>query len=137
MQPSFCTKCGHTLREGDKFCRKCGTQVRRAAATAPAQKAPSGSDYAGLEKPEGTVFLGDLNRANHRGSSVRKASISLSLNEMLEGCSKVVDFGTGRRYELNIPPGLKPNSTITVKSPSLIDEATGMPCRIELTVLLG
>jgi hypothetical protein len=56
---------------------------------------------------------------------------------MLEGCSKVVDFGTGKKYELSIPAGLSPGDTITVESESLIDGNTGRPCTIELNVRMG
>ena len=59
-----------------------------------------------------------------------------SLNELLEGCTKVVDFGTGKKFELSLPPGLSPNDIIMVEHSELIDSDTGRPCKIELTVLM-
>ena len=111
----FCSKCGNPLQENDKFCRKCGD----------------------FDNPEGTVLLGGMNKVRFDSPAVRKADLHLSLNEMLEGCSKVVDFGTGKKYELSIPAGLSPGDTITVESESLIDGDTGRPCTIELSVRMN
>ena len=90
---SICLECGSPLRENDKFCRKCGAPVRTMTP-------------AGFDSP-----------------SVKKGELSLSLSELLEGCRKVVDFGTG--------------DTITVESESLIDSDTGRPCKIELSIRMS
>lgn len=144
----FCSQCGSPLRETDKFCRKCGAAVRlqsqatqtqsqppQTQSPAPSYSAPS-APAAPFENPEGTVLLGNMKKADPESPSVKKAEIHLSLNEMLEGCSKVVDFGTGKKYELSIPAGLSPEDMITVEPPGLVDSDTGRPCKIELTVML-
>ena len=104
---SICLECGSPLRENDKFCRKCGAPVRTMTP-------------AGFDSP-----------------SVKKGELSLSLSELLEGCRKVVDFGTGKKYELSIPAGLSPGDTVAVESESLIDSDTGKPCRIELSIRMS
>ena len=141
MQPKFCTMCGNTLREGDKFCRKCGApvkQIERNQAPAPGAQAvgQTASGYAMNESHEGTVLLGDVNSMRTAEKKVKKADISFSFDEMLRGCSKVVDFGTGKRYELNIPAGLTPGDTIVVENTGIMDRDTGNECVIELTAVI-
>lgn len=141
MQPKFCTMCGNTLRETDKFCRKCGApvkQIERKQIPVPGAQPQmqSGSGYAINENPEGTVLLGDIGSIRNTARKVKKADISFSFEEMLRGCSKVVDFGTGKRYELTIPPGLTPGDTIVVEKTGIVDRETGNECVIELTAVI-
>ncbi|MBR0308422.1 MAG: zinc-ribbon domain-containing protein [Mogibacterium sp.] len=163
MQPKFCNKCGNALKEGDKFCRKCGAPIKMINANAaPQQPQPQQSQfrpqpqtpvqqaqfrpvpqpqtqplntgaYAINDNLEGTVLLGDLNRGHKGGKTVKKGSITLSLEEMLSGCSKVVDFGTGKRFEIVIPAGITPGDVITVENTGIIDKESGGICTIELT----
>lgn len=135
----FCSKCGNPLQENDKFCRKCGAPVRTIAPEPQVQRPAPSYDIPSndFDNPEGTVLLGGMNKVRFDSPAVRKADLHLSLNEMLEGCSKVVDFGTGKKYELSIPAGLSPGDTITVESESLIDGDTGRPCTIELSVRMN
>ena len=138
--PRFCTKCGNALKDGDKFCRKCGAPVKTIDTVSPAgpvQRDHINASPAPFENPEGTVLLGNMSNAQYGGPAVKKAEIRLTLSELLEGCTKVVDFGTGKKFELSIPPGLTPEDVITVEHSELIDSVTGKPCRIELTVLMG
>lgn len=169
MQPKFCTKCGNTLKEGDKFCRKCGAPIKipgaavPAAPAAPARPAapaappvrpkaniPSydevkrrldrpvnNQQFAEYDNPEGTVLLGGASVSPGMGNTVKKASITLSLEEMLRGCSKVVDFGTGKRYELIIPAGLSPGDKIIVDNTGITDPESGALCDFELTTVIG
>ena len=145
MQPKFCNKCGNALKEGDKFCRRCGAPVRQAQAPAPAPQAPAQpapqtmampGGYDIKENPEGTVLLGDINKVNKGTKTVKKAELALSIDEMLRGCSKVVDFGTGKRFELSIPPGLTPGDTIVVENTGIVDKVTGSECDFELTAII-
>lgn len=115
----FCLNCGNLLKENDKFCRKCGTPVRTIAPPPQAQS---------------TVPQAQSAAPSYDMPSVKKADLCLPLSELLEGCRKVVDFGTGKKYELNIPAGLSPGDTVTVESENLIDGETGKPCTIELTI---
>lgn len=66
--------------------------------------------------------------------SVKKTVICLSAEEMRLGCTKVVDFGTGKKYGLDIPAGLSTGDIITAEPLGLTDPKTGMPCRIEMAV---
>ena len=163
MQAKFCTKCGNALKENDKFCRKCGAPVKvfnagtapqanvqpqrqaapqqfqpqRQTQVQPQRRTPApmprAGAYAANENPEGTVMLGDLNRIQRGGKTTKKGTIGLSIEEMLRGCSKVVDFGTGKRYEIVIPAGLTPGDVIVVENTGIVDRETGGICDIELT----
>lgn len=157
MQLVFCPKCGNPAREGDKFCRKCGTPLKAAVAPAGSEAAPARSNAnipsynevaerfnkanntkdEALHNPDGTVLLGEASINPDHGSCVKQAQIILSLGEVLSGCSKVVDFGTGKRYEILIPSGLSPGDKIVVKNTGIVDPAAGIPCDIELTVMIG
>ena len=135
--PRFCTKCGNALREKDRFCRKCGAQVRAISPEPSAFGAAPSYNADGNAGPSGSILPGGTGMADPEDTSVRKATIVLTLSEMLEGCSKVVDFGTGKKYELTIPAGLAPDDVVTVEDQSLVDGDTGKPCRIELSLKLG
>ena len=143
MQPKFCNKCGNALKEGDRFCRSCGAPVRQIQRPAPEQRAekkvpqPAGGAYAAKENPEGTVILGDINKVNNAPKLVKRAEIVLTINEMLCGCSKVVDFGTGKRFEIIIPPGLTPGDRIMVENTGITDKESGRECDFELTAAIG
>ena len=78
-------------------------------------------------------MLGDLNRGRKADKVTKKGTIGLSIEEMLRGCSKVVDFGTGKRYEIVIPAGLTPGDVIIVENTGILDRETGGICSIELT----
>lgn len=162
MQAKFCSKCGNALNEGDKFCRKCGAPVKSAMNTSQ-QRIDSGSQSlnipsyqefetrlnrvgmgeSGLSEynPESTVLLGGPSISKRTPSSqdksIRKAEISLSFEDMLRGCSKVVDFGSGAKYELSIPAGLSPGDIIEVRNTGITDPDTGRECSIELTAVIG
>ena len=162
MQQMFCIRCGNRLIEGDSFCRKCGTKISMPAAGPQSEpvrqenrikipsyesikekfdspEVPVGAEM--KDNPEGTVLLagpGSMSGSFSAGmSNRRKAEIRLSFEELLRGCSKVVDFGTGTRYELEIPAGMSPGDTIIVQDTGIIDRDTGMGCEIELTVVMG
>lgn len=165
MQAKFCSKCGNTLKEGDKFCRKCGAQIRVAAQPAMPSSAATPDNMSNQHIPsyedvksrfnnagnsisnsnvselrdsrEGTVLLSGPSRSLREDASVKRGSITLSMEDMLRGCSKVVDFGTGKRFELVIPPGLSPGDTIVVKNTGITDKDTGVLCDISLTAEMG
>lgn len=157
MQPKFCSKCGNLLKEGDKFCRKCGAPIVTLGApsgnAAPNRSTPNIPSFSDVEEklnrsgsgmqasepynPEGTVLLGGPSVTSDRSKSLKKADITLSFEDMLRGCSKVVDFGTGQKFELVIPAGLSPGDTIIVKDTGIVDPGTGKTCDIELTANIG
>lgn len=158
MQAKFCSKCGNNLKEGDKFCRKCGAPIKTIgevsqSPTAASQVNANIPSYKEVEKrfnnlnnsnqdesaynPEGTVLLAGPSTTSGREGTVKKAQITLSLEEMLSGCSKVVDFGTGKRYEILIPSGLSPGDKIIVKNTGIVDPDMGGQCDIELTAMIG
>lgn len=87
--------------------------------------------------PEGTVLLAGPTPGARRENESRKAAIMLSLDELLRGCTKVVDFGTGDRYELNIPAGLSPGNRIIVKDTGIKDPDTGDECEFDLTIIMN
>lgn len=163
MQPKFCTKCGNTLIQGDNFCRKCGEPIRtkgespaglsgpeayNAQVVRPKVNIPGFAEVKSrLDRPgnykqiiknnnEETVLLGSGSAAPGMGNAVKKATIKLSFEEMLRGCSKVVDFGTGKRYELVIPSGLSPGDRIIVDNTGITDPETGTLCDFELTAVI-
>lgn len=159
MQASFCKSCGSQLKDGARFCSKCGTPVDMPD-TPKDNHIPETPIFSeplpGLRRnlmsdnPEGTVLLGgtgpSLNektdilggarKSSDAFSSVRKAELRLSFTEMLRGCSKVIDFGTGRRYEIVIPAGLNPGDVIKVKDTGIIDPESLRECEIELTTVI-
>ena len=162
MQAKFCSKCGTPIDEGHKFCRKCGTPVKSMAAPsqqmpAAGRPAPDIPSYQEIEarlnsagagrnepsdyNPEGTVLLGGPGSVSSApsayGNVKRKAEIRLSFEDMLRGCSKVVDFGTGTKFELAIPAGLSPGDKIEVRNTGITDPDTGRECSIELTAVIG
>lgn len=124
MQAVICRNCGNTLNAGDKFCRKCGTPV-----TAERREPPT-------EIHEGTVILGGLGQIPQNEIPVKKGKIMLDLDDMLRGGTKVVDFGTGRKFEITIPAGISPGEVIKVINTGIIDPDTGMECEIELTTAI-
>ena len=152
MQGRFCSKCGNTIKDGDKFCRRCGSPVK-----IPSPKPQSGipsyeeikkrfespqssankSVFENEESLEGTVLLWGASDANRARKKEIKAKLNLSFDEMLRGCRKVVDFGTGKRYEINIPAGLSPGDTVIVNNTGIIDQNTAEVCTIELILGIG
>lgn len=159
MQASFCKNCGSPIKDGAKFCSKCGAPVGTSdmpknnqisenpvfSEPLPGLRREIGSDNAegtvllggtGSSLKEGTDILGG-GRSSGSVSYVKKAEIRLSFAEMLRGCSKVIDFGTGRRYELVIPAGLNPGDVIKVKDTGIIDPESLREYEIELTTVIG
>jgi hypothetical protein len=138
MLAKFCSKCGNPTKEGDRFCRQCGAAIKviadpvNQAAQAPQMQQPSPANY----NPEGTVMLGDLNSAAAETQRVLTANIILSLDEMLRGGNKVVDFGNGKRYSITLPPGIEPGTTIVIENTGIADRSTGNLCKIELNAVV-
>ncbi len=134
MQPRFCRNCGNALREGDKFCRKCGTAARMTAADTPE---PQAADASVRDKvnPEGTTLLVNNGRLSG-GEEFIKGSITIPLGDMLGGCTRIVDFGTGKKYEIRIPAGLMPGDSVIVRDTGIMDPGTGQLKDIELTIKL-
>ena len=132
MQTKFCNKCGNTINDGEKFCRKCGNRISSMQGNMPIVN----NSYQ-QENPEGTVILGGVGQNIPLKSPVKRGTLVLSFEEMLRGCSKVVDFGTGKRYEISIPPGLNPSDVIKVTGTGIIDPGSGMEYEIELTTIIG
>ena len=104
--PRFCTKCGNQLKDNDKFCRKCGSPV-------------------GMPEEESPQVISE--------KEIKKGKLQLSLDEMLRGGRKVLDFGTGKKYEIIIPAGLTPGDVIQIKDAGIIDPDSGRECEVELT----
>ena len=135
MQSNFCRNCGNVLREGDKFCRRCGTQVRKTAADEP--KAPVFYSSEGNKaNPEGTTLLVNNGPVSGGGEEFLKGSIRIALGDMLGGCTRIVDFGTGTKYEICIPAGLMPGDSVIVRDTGIRDPKTGQLRDIELTINL-
>ncbi len=124
MQPKFCSKCGKPLKEGDNFCRKCGAKIRIIGTAAKAE-------------PVNTPLYDDQKGMPVHDDSSRKANITLSSEEMLTGCNKILDFGTGKKYEVIVPGGLLPGDIIRVKDTGIVDPDTGKNCDIELKCIPG
>lgn len=150
MMPKFCTKCGNPLIEGDKFCRKCGTPVAvreevPAAPQAPAAQwnnapapEPQWNDApAAGENPEGTVLWADILTPLSDKKSVISAEIRLPLGDVLRGCTRIVDFGTGEKFEIVIPPGLSPGDVLVVQDTGIKNPDTGEPCDFELRIAMA
>lgn len=122
--PKFCSKCGNPLKDNDKFCRKCGSPVAAGAPEVPAERPAEAEVVEMPVKPQQTE------------PALRKGNLTLNLEEMLRGCKKVVDFGSGIRYEIIIPAGLSPGDTVKVSNTGIIDPDSGDECEIELTLLI-
>ena len=110
MLQRFCTKCGAELSEGARFCRRCGAPVRN------------------LQEPAAPAKPAEVT------APVKKGTIALTPGEMTFGVSKVVDFGTGKRFRVDLPSGITEGSTVLVKGTGLTDPDLGLGCDIELTV---
>lgn len=148
--PKFCNKCGNPLKDKDKFCRKCGEPVGQTVAAGHANPNPAkavavpseaaaprpDNTFAMNKNSEGTVLLEGLAGGSRAEESVAKADIVLSLDEMLRGCSKVVDFGSGKRFEIIIPAGITPGDMLVLDGSGIIDQETGLEYRIELTAVI-
>lgn len=121
MQPKFCRKCGNAIKDGGKFCSLCGEPFIR------------NKESVFRDNPEGTVILGGIGQPKQNVKATKKGSLVLSFEEMLRGCTKIVDFGTGKKYEIVIPQGLSPGNVIKIVDTGIIDSDTGNECDIELT----
>ncbi|MBR0373665.1 MAG: zinc ribbon domain-containing protein [Mogibacterium sp.] len=119
MEQLFCTKCGNRLKEGALFCNQCGARIAR--------------PDAGAVK-EGTMLLIDQIANAKAALSAKKGELQLTPEERANGVSKVIDFGTGARYRVDIPRGIYPGSTVVVKGTGIKDPDTGADCEIELTI---
>ena len=115
MEQRFCTKCGARLREGAAFCSRCGAKV----GTAEPEK-------------EKTVMLVD--EAPVIESNIRRGNLLLTDAEKSLGATKVLDFGTGTKFSVRIPGGVRSGSRIRVRNTGIIDPASGLECEIELTI---
>lgn len=157
MQPKFCSRCGNALKERDNFCRKCGAPVMSPSANAANQaqqnkskinipsydeiknrfnKSKADDRLIPEDNHEGTVLIGGKGRGRI-DPSVKRGTLHLTMEEILRGCTKVIDFGTGIRYEVEIPAGLSPGNTIIVKDTGITDRDTGIVCDIELVLAIG
>ena len=138
MLAKFCSKCGKPTKEGDRFCRQCGAPIKVIAD--PVNKEASAPQIKQFEpaiyNPEGTVMLGDLNKAAAETQKVLTADINLSLDEMLRGGNKVVDFGNGKRYSITLPAGIEPGTTVIIENTGITDCKTGNLCKIELNAVV-
>ena len=93
--------------------------------------------HQGDNNPEGTTLLVDTLPQQGGQNPVIRAEIRLSLGDVLRGCTKVLDFGTGEKFEVSIPAGLSPGDVLVVKDTGINDPATGMPCDFELTIAMA
>ena len=133
MQATYCPNCGNHVKEGSKFCNKCGAMLNKRKDSTNNITSQSNGDF---DNPEGTVLLGGTGQKLQTGITLKKATLALSLEDMLRGCTKVIDFGTGKKYELDIPAGLSPGDVIEVKDTGITDNDTGADCNIELTICI-
>ena len=89
--------------------------------------------YNGLN--EGTVFLVGQHSA-HPGTVKEKNGIFyLSDSEMQKGVVRIVDFGTGERFEITIPAGVREGDCLLITDTGLRDHATGSACNIRLRIV--
>ena len=146
MQPKFCNKCGKALIAGDKFCRGCGAPIKTRNIEEPVSRKPARipafEDVASkLNNPASgqAADFGPLAPTPGTGgkSAVKKAEIRLSLEDMLRGSTKIVEFGTGQVYEIETPPGLSPKDKIMVTETGIKDPDTNSDCIFELTVVMA
>lgn len=152
----FCRKCGApvrmpgaagTQRSASQPVQPMTSPVSKPHANIPSYEEikkrfdnPGGGSYnpfEDTESREGTVLLWGASDSGQGARKDIRANLTLSLDEMLRGCSKVVDFGTGKRYEISIPAGLSPGDKVIVNNTGIVDPATSAPCKIELTLEIG
>ena len=102
-----------------------------------------GKDDIGLDDPlfdvfngqtEGTVMLVGPGTLPPGGVSVKKGEIALDAREMEKGVTKILDFGTGKRFEVIFPSGLRAGDTVVVKGTGIRDELNGATCEIRLKI---
>lgn len=93
--------------------------------------------YAPPENPEGTVSMVNMMPQQGGLNSVIKAEIKLPLSDVLRGCTKVLDFGTGEKFEVAIPAGLSPGDVVLVTDTGIKNPETGETCDFELRITMG
>ncbi len=84
---------------------------------------------------EGTVYLVGQ-KGVHGGDIKEKNGIFyLSDSEMQKGVVRIVDFGTGDRFEITIPAGVRDGDNLLITDTGLMDHETGAECNIRLRVV--
>lgn len=162
MQQRKCTKCGRNIVEGALFCAFCGLKLTEPEAPSPVKffkasspvnafkpvkdspddevkvsdenEAPAFYDYDDDRNPDGTVRLVGPSVIPPTGKTVKKGEMTLTSREMEKGVAKIIDFGTGKRFEIIFPAGLHEGDTIVVTDTGLKDEKTGAECEIRLRI---
>ena len=84
---------------------------------------------------EGTVFLMGQNRAHTDEIAEKNGFINLSDSEMQKGVVRIVDFGTGDRFEIVIPAGVREGDSLLITDTGLRDQRTGALCNIRVRIV--
>ncbi len=161
MELKFCGRCGTKLVNGASFCGGCGAPIPKF--TPDSDSAPaSNNEYrsnmmSGSEHDQNRDLSGRLRQSfdsyfNQEGTgllvnqrvtasgsvngnaNVKRGELFLNSEEKKRGSVKVLDFGTGQRFSINIPPGMNAGDSIIVRGTGLKDPVFGTDCEIELTV---
>ena len=83
---------------------------------------------------EGTVVLVGPGTLPPGGIAIKKGTMQLTADEMKKGVTKILDFGTGKRFEVIFPEGLREGDTVVVKGTGIKDERSGADCEIKLSI---
>ena len=86
------------------------------------------------DSSEGTVYLVGQNGAGQSSGAEKTGTLKLSMNEMRNGAVKILDFGTGQRFEVVVPTGVCAGDWLLVKGTGLRDQTTGQECDIRIRI---
>lgn len=150
MQQKTCTKCGGSIVEGAMFCAFCGAKLT--VPDVPEAPAPANAFKPVKDSPEdiaevyaaepdkddrnydGTVKLVGPSVIPPTGKTVKKGELTLTPREMEKGAARIIDFGTGKRFEVIFPAGIHEGDTVIVTDTGLKDGKTGAECEIRLRI---
>ncbi len=86
---------------------------------------------------EGTVILVGQDRARPGEKIEKNGKLPLNDHEMKKGIVKILDFGTGQRFEVAVPAGVREGDSLLITDTGLKDQRTGAECNIRVRIIRG
>ena len=84
---------------------------------------------------EGTVILVSQDRVRPGEKIVKNGVLPLNDHEMKKGIVKILDFGTGQRFEVAVPAGVREGDSLLITDTGLKDPRTGAECNIRVRII--
>ena len=86
-------------------------------------------------KSEGTLILVDQSHARPGDKLEKNGVLYLDSREMERGVVKILDFGTGDRFEVTVPAGVREGDRLLIQGTGIKDHTTGADCEIILRIV--